>query len=152
MNVGVEIVGLVQRVDLETNAVENSLELRLPDGSSLQTPINEADAERILRLSVGVPAPVVPPQVESFSASEDDVHIFGGAPAEPKAQEVRPVSSSPALANSSVRSSLYVNKDGTTTPIRTISMIDEAGNPIIPGLSSFAEEAEPVDEDGVPAA
>lgn len=155
MNVQVSIVGLLQRVDLDSGTVSNMLELAFGDGTRLTVPIGEREAEHILHLSVRA----VPPTRNN----EDELHIFGDAPADDTVQEDlldTPDALAAALASRmsppaqrAARASMYTTRDGVSTMFRTVASVDEAGNPLIPGLQSQQEEMDTgLDEDGVPSA
>jgi hypothetical protein len=93
---------------------------------------------------------------------EDDVKIFGGGTDAPAVREDlldTPEALAAALASRMspqaqrvARTAMYTTKEGIATPHRTIATVDEAGNPIIPGLQQAVEQDTGVDEDGVPAA
>jgi hypothetical protein len=163
MNIPASIVGLIQRVDLESQTTENMIELALSDGSHLMLPVEEQDVERLLHMAVGAtPPPVARTPVHNTSSQPplpptDEVHVFDGVG--PPAAEVSAVaiqfiqqvqSSLPPAVQAGSRLSSYTNKEGVRTPIRTISTVDEMGNPVLPGLDDTPPDDG--DDDGTPEA
>jgi hypothetical protein len=161
------IISVMQKVDLQTGALTNLLELSLSDGYCMTVPVSEQDAEHMVRVAVSgghvTQEPAVDACVEVAAIAgpvqrmqEDDVFVFGGdAPSTPQALVLAP----PTAPTSNVRPlafarvSTYENKKGDITPIRTVSM-DEAGNPIIPNLptdGALSPFGDGFDDEGVPS-
>jgi hypothetical protein len=125
MRITVEVAGIGQKMDLHTSKVTHTLELLLPDGSSMLVAAEEKDVERLVQLSVGV-APEETRTQDVPQASSDSFQIFGGSPppttpTEPAAPE-RPA--------------------GSTVPSKTVPT-DEMGNPIVP-RSTMSHRGAPI--------
>lgn len=154
MNVPVLLVGVLQRVDLETQVSTNMLEIQLPTGYRITCSISEKDAMQVIGASVGVsgqeleesapPTPMGPevwtPNFELASVVEEEPSFVRPRIAELDSLRKR-------VPN--VREHAYIAKNGATTKVLTVPK-DEMGNPIVPSTSGL--EADGVDEDGVPAA
>lgn len=145
MKVSVTIIGVLQRVDLETQSSTNMIELLLPNGYRFTCEVMERDVTQVINSSVGIDdAPADTPEMPSIL--QDELSVFGGEAFAPPAAEITNV-----RRPAHVREHAYVTKTGVTTKVRTVAK-DEAGNPILGELARDAGNFGNVDEDGVPAA
>jgi hypothetical protein len=158
MEVHVRLTGLLQRVDLATGSMVNMLELELEDGFKIEAPIAEVEAERILRIAVGAPAPTMPsaeaPSFPPYVAMPDAVDPL----MEREVMTDAHVAFPPQPVLPKFPSNSYTKGFGRVTkahpavpPFRTVPT-DEMGNPVIVFPQATAPDSFSLDEDGVPTA
>ena len=74
-----EISSVVQRVDLIKNSLQNFLVVVLPTGETIQCPIDDAVAERVMKAHIQ--AQTSPPSVMQAESVPSDVDVVTSAPA-----------------------------------------------------------------------